>query len=108
MGEEVRGSPLYADGKIYICSTTGWNVFRPTASGVEVVQQFRFDPKDEVSASPIVSHGRIYLATAARLYCLGTKDQKPAATPIPPAKPEPPPSKDDAPARCKSCRPKCC
>ena len=31
-----------------------------------------------------VSHGRIFLPTVARLYCLGVKDKKPEATPIPP------------------------
>ena len=30
IGQIVRGSPLYADGKIYLASTTGWHVFRPT------------------------------------------------------------------------------
>ena len=76
-GEIVRGSPLYADGKIYLCSTTAWHVFRPTATGVKLVNKMRLPDDDEVSASVVVSHGRIYLATNARLYCLGTKDQKP-------------------------------
>ena len=90
MGQIVRGSPLYADGKIYLCSTTAWHVFRPTEKGVEVVQKMALRaPEDEVSASVVVSHGRIYLATGARLYCLGTKDQKPAATPIPAQPTEP-------------------
>ena len=41
IGEIVRGSPLYADGKIYLCSTTAWHCFRPTAKGVEAVQKLR-------------------------------------------------------------------
>jgi outer membrane protein assembly factor BamB len=98
IGEIVRGSPLFADGKIYLCSTTAWHCFRPTAKGVEVVQKMRLPTDDEVSASVVVSHGRLYLATNARLYCLGKKDQKPAATPIPPRPAEPPSADDKTPA----------
>jgi outer membrane protein assembly factor BamB len=82
LGTIVRGSPLYADGKVYLCSTSGWHCFRVTPTGLELVQKLRLDAVDEVSGSPVVSHGRIFLPTGARLYCLGTKDQKPAATPI--------------------------
>jgi outer membrane protein assembly factor BamB len=87
MGDETVGSPLYADGKIYLCTTTGWHVFRPTAKGLDVVQQFRFDTgvDGEVLGSPIVSHGRIYVPTTDKLFCIGAADQKPAAAPIPPA-----------------------
>jgi outer membrane protein assembly factor BamB len=99
LGQIVRGSPLYADGKIFLCSTTAWHVFRPTANGIEVVQKMALAPEDEVSASVVVSHGRIYLATGARLYCLGKKDQKAAATPIPPQPVEPALADDDAPAQ---------
>ena len=99
IGQIVRGSPLYADGKIYLASTTGWHVFRPTEKGVDIVQKLPLMPEDEVSASVVASHGRIYLATNARLYCLGTKDQKPAATPIPAQPAEPAVADDDAPAQ---------
>ena len=100
-GDETVGSPLYADGKIYLCTTTGWHVFKPTAKGVEVVQQFRINSQvdGEVLGSPIVSHGRIYLPTTDKLFCLGTKDQQPAATPIPPAAAsEKPAAADEKPA----------
>ena len=100
LGQIIRGSPLYADGKIYICSTTAWHVFRPTAKGVEVVQKMALRaPEDEMSASVVVSHGRLYVATGARLYCLGKEGQKPAATPIPPQPVEPAVADDDAPAQ---------
>jgi hypothetical protein len=66
---------------------------------VEVVQKMELAPEDEVSASVVVSHGRIYLATNARLYCLGKKDQTPATTAIPPQPTEPAIAEDDAPAQ---------
>ena len=78
LGTIVRSSPLFADGKIYLTSTTGWHVFQPTETGVKVLQKFRLPEKDEVSGSLAVASGKIYVPTGAALYCLGTKDAKPA------------------------------
>ena len=99
LGTIVRGTPLYADGKIYLCTATGWHCLKPTESGVEVIQKFRLPEEDNVIGSPVVSHGKIYLPTGTQLYCLGKKDQKPAATaiPAPPAE-EKPVGMDDKPA----------
>jgi hypothetical protein len=65
---------------------------------LELVQKLRLDPVDEVSGSVVASHGRIFLPTGSRLYCLGTKDQKPAATPITAPDGEKPAAADDKPA----------
>jgi len=73
LGTIVRGSPLVADGKLYVCSTSGWHVLEPTKDGLKIVNRMRFDEEDEVTASPIASNGRIYLTTGERLYCLGDK-----------------------------------
>jgi outer membrane protein assembly factor BamB len=87
LGTIVRGSPLVADGRLYVCSTSGWHVLEPTADGVKFVNRMRFDEEDEVTASPIAANGLLYLTTGARLYCLGTQtlpDQSgPAASPRP-------------------------
>jgi outer membrane protein assembly factor BamB len=98
VGTIVRASPLYADGKIYICSTTAWNVFEPGPSGVKPVNRMRLPEADEVSGSMAVSHGKIYLPTAGALYCLGKKDAKPSATSIPEGPKETTVAKDDKPA----------
>jgi outer membrane protein assembly factor BamB len=71
LGTIVRGSPLVADGKLYICSTGGWHVLEPTKDGLKFVNRMRLDEEDEVTASPIACNGRIYLTTGERLYCLG-------------------------------------
>jgi outer membrane protein assembly factor BamB len=71
LGTIVRGSPLVADGKLYVCSTSGWHVLEPTAEGVKFVNRMRFDEEDEVTASPIAANGLLYLTTAERLYCIG-------------------------------------
>ena len=94
VGTIVRGSPLCADGKIYVCTTGAWHVFEITDAGVKPVQKLRLDEQDEVAGSMLVSHGKIYLPTASRIYCLGKKDAKPAATEIP-AQPKELPVADD-------------
>ncbi|MFM7076709.1 MAG: PQQ-binding-like beta-propeller repeat protein [Planctomycetaceae bacterium] len=71
LGTIVRGSPLVADGKIYVCSTGGWHVLEPTASGLTFVNRMRLPEQDEVTASPIACGGRIYLTTGERLICIG-------------------------------------
>jgi len=73
LGTIVRGSPLVADGKLYVCSTSGWHVLEPTADGVKFVNRMRFDEEDEVTASPIAANGLLYLTTGERLYCLGAQ-----------------------------------
>ena len=73
LGTIVRGSPLVADGKLYVCSTSGWHVLEPTKDGLTFVNRMRFDDEDEVTASPVASSGLLYLTTGARLYCLGEK-----------------------------------
>jgi outer membrane protein assembly factor BamB len=80
LGTIVRGSPLVADGKLYICSTGGWHVLEPTKDGVKFVNRMRLDEEDEVTASPIAWNGLLYLTTGARLYCLGaTAPSSPSA-----------------------------
>ena len=86
LGTIVRGSPLVADGKLYVCSTSGWHVLEPTADGIKFVNRMRLDEEDEVTASPIAWQGRIYLTTGTRLYCiddspgLSTAQEQPRAT----------------------------
>lgn len=82
LGTIVRGSPLVADGRLYVCSTGGWHVLEPTAEGVKFVHRMRLDEEDEVTASPIAADGLLYLTTGARLYCLGMRASGPReATP---------------------------
>jgi outer membrane protein assembly factor BamB len=71
LGTIARGSPLVSDGKLWVCSTSGWHVLEPTADGLKFVDRRRLEADDEVTASPIAWNGRVYLTTAARLYCLG-------------------------------------
>ena len=71
LGTIARGSPLVSDGKLWICSTSGWHVLEPKGDGLTFVDRRRLEADDEVTASPIAWNGRIYLSTVSRLYCLG-------------------------------------
>jgi outer membrane protein assembly factor BamB len=99
IGTIVRASPVYADGKIYICTTSAWHIFQPTKDGVKLIHKLRMSEEDEISGSPAISHGRIYLPTGGRMYCLGSKDQKPSADPRPAAPAESPVAQDEKPAQ---------
>lgn len=73
LGTIVRGSPLVANGLLYICSSSGWHVLKPTPQGLSFVTRMRLGEEDEVTASPIAANGLLYLTTGARIYCLGSK-----------------------------------
>jgi hypothetical protein len=83
LGRLMYSTPLVADGKIYLCTLSGeWYVLKPTDDGVEIVDKVRLS-HEENNGSPIVSHGRFYLPTAAHLYCFGRADGKSQAGPLP-------------------------
>ena len=108
VGTILRSSPVYGDGKIYACTTSAWHIIEPTKSGAKFTQKLRLTPEDEVSGSPIISHGRVYLPTGARIYCLGKPGVKPAIGKAPKSRRK----RRLAPTlrlpKCKSCPPKCC
>jgi outer membrane protein assembly factor BamB len=81
LGTVMRGSPLYADGKLYICEANGrCYIMKPDKKkGVEILHKITL--AGEIQASPIVSHGRIYISTTEALYCIGKRDVKPALAP---------------------------
>ena len=89
LGSEMRSTPLFADGKLYLCTNGGrWYILAPTPQGVRVVHKLRLARGEGCLGSPIVSRGRIYLPTTLNLYCIGNPQQTPMADPIPDAAPE--------------------
>lgn len=89
LGTMMTGSPVYADGKIYVCAANGrFHILKLNGESIEKVHELRLN-NEEVHASPVISQGRIYLQTMNQLYCLGKADAKPAAEdrPAPPAAP---------------------
>ncbi|MBY0589009.1 PQQ-binding-like beta-propeller repeat protein [bacterium] len=76
LGTVMRGSLLYADGKIYACEANGrcW-VFKPSAKGVDVLSKLQLE--GEIQASPIVSRGKIIITSTEAMFCIGKKDIQP-------------------------------
>ncbi|MFO1063901.1 MAG: PQQ-binding-like beta-propeller repeat protein [Pirellulales bacterium] len=89
IGTAMFGSLLYADGKIYAAENSGrfW-VFEPVEKGLKQLSTMRLKD-EEIFASPIVSHGRMYVGTTKAMYCIGT-GAEPKSDPIPPQPPEAP------------------
>lgn len=86
IGTQGRSSAVFADGKLYCCEANGrWFIFKATDDGLERIHRLRLPA--EVSASPIISNGRLYLTTGEGMYCIGNKDAKPQleTRPDPPA-----------------------
>ncbi|MCA9132367.1 MAG: PQQ-like beta-propeller repeat protein [Planctomycetales bacterium] len=89
------GSLVYGDGKLYVCEQTGnfW-VLEPSEDGVKEVTRVRMKSGEEILAAPIISQGKIYLATTKALYCIGKEGSTPSSDPLP-AKPQEKPKNDD-------------
>jgi outer membrane protein assembly factor BamB len=64
-----RGSPVYADGKIYWTARDGVVTVVKAGPKFEKLAENRFS--DQISASPAVSGGRIYFRGFAALYAVG-------------------------------------
>ncbi|WP_254509599.1 outer membrane protein assembly factor BamB family protein [Anatilimnocola floriformis] len=102
------GAPVYADGKIFYSEKNGrWYILTPDetkgATGWERTGKGKtngtFNQGDECWASPVVSHGRLYILTTGALYCFEDKAKKKGADPQPPQPQESPVSEDQTPAQ---------
>jgi len=100
LGTMMRASPLYADAKVYAVTTQGrWYILQPDPErGAVILSKGRLGADEEVNASPICAHGRIYLQSSGALYCLMDEGKQHGADPLPTAAAEPPVKDDPAPA----------
>jgi hypothetical protein len=78
-GNEAKGSPVYADGKIYVGDVPGgWRILEVSRQGCKVLSEQGFSGEsgapDEVYATAAVGHGRVILATMNNTYCISTKE----------------------------------
>jgi hypothetical protein len=93
LGTMNFATPVFADGKIYHVEKNGrWYIMTPDEKdGVKKFQRgktmgnFPTDHGDENWASPIVSHGKLYIQTTGALYCFADKSKQAGATEAPPA-----------------------
>ena len=84
LGRIMFGSPVVSEGKIYIGENTG-KIYslKPTESGFDVLGQTRLNDGSEVFGSFAVANGRLYLPTNKALFCIGKKEAKVDADPLP-------------------------
>jgi outer membrane protein assembly factor BamB len=99
-------APLFADGKIYhVEQNRRWYILTPDAKQGVVGHERRaktngeFPSGDECLASPVVSHGRLYLLTTGALYCFEDKNKPHGSSPQPAAAEESPVSADETPTQ---------
>ncbi len=85
LGTLQKGSPLLADGKLYVGTENGkFYILRPSATGVEVLDEDTLGTAatpEPVVASPIAADGRIYVTTMDAMYAIGKRVARPAARP---------------------------
>lgn len=97
-------SPVYADGKIYHVEKNGrWYIMTPDEKrGVQAFKRGKtsgmFPSGDECWASPVISHGRVYIITTGAVYCFEDKSKEHGSTDRPKAAEETPVSEDQKPA----------
>jgi hypothetical protein len=67
--DQYYASPVAGDGKVYFVSRTGIVTVLKAGGDQQVLSVGELD--DEVSATPAIADGRIYLRTKGALYCFG-------------------------------------
>ena len=95
VGRVIYNSAVAGDGKIYVGEYGMFSILQPDLTakpdtktskwkGVKILSQVKLDG-EQLWGSPIISHGKVFIPTLERMYCIGIKDAKPSADPIPPA-----------------------
>ena len=81
LGTVGKGSPVWADGKIYVTEVNGLiHIVEPTREGCKTLSTVKLQAKveglglDEIYASPAISNGRIFFVTRDRTICVGKKN----------------------------------
>ena len=64
-------SPVAADGKVFIAANSGVVAVLKAGGDQELLAANSLD--EEIYATPAIADGRIYIRTAAALYCFGEK-----------------------------------
>ncbi len=87
LGTVMRSTPLYADGKLYLCTANGrWYTLKIEGNKVKTLYKMRLPAGEGCYGSPIVSHGRLYIPTTENLYCVADSSKvsgSKATMPIP-------------------------
>jgi outer membrane protein assembly factor BamB len=75
LGTIQKGSPVFADGKLYVGTENGrFYILRPSASGVEILDEDWLGSEtnpEPITGSPAVSGGRVFVTSFEATYALG-------------------------------------
>jgi outer membrane protein assembly factor BamB len=89
LGTLQKGSPVLADGKLYIGTENGkFYILRPSASGADVLDEDLLGTEqtpEPIIASPIVADGRVYVTSMEATYAIGKRVRAQGAQSAPPA-----------------------
>ncbi len=85
-GRRSEGSPVWADGKIYLTTHEAtFLILEDTGDSCKLIDKLNFKAgaakNVEIYASPAISDGRIVIFTTTEMVCFGKKDAKPQPTP---------------------------
>ena len=86
---EVRGSPVFADGKIYVGEVSArFYILEPGAKKCKRLDEEFFPGPGgvdvELNGTPAIANGRVYFSTSEETYCIGLKDGVSAKVPAAP------------------------
>jgi hypothetical protein len=93
--------PSLSPTVIYIGEQNGyWSILKPDdKAGLKIIAKGKLEQGEEIHASAVASHGKVYIMTTSCLYCLADKNKKPGTTPMPPAPQERALAEDSKPAQ---------
>lgn len=80
LGKVGKGSPVWADGKIYATEVNGsFHIIQPMEKEAKSLdsRQLPFNDKRfaEIYGSPAVAYGRVYFSSEVGVFCLGDKNK---------------------------------
>lgn len=90
LGTVGKGSPVWADGKLYVMEVNGnIHILKPSREGCEELSHVELkatqvEGLDEIYASPAIANGKVYFVTRDRTICIAKEGAKPESAPIPP------------------------
>lgn len=87
-GRNTKGSPVWADGKIYVSEVDSrFHILKPAADDCQRLHQAQFRGAGvtpvELHGAPAVVNGRVYFTTTEQLICIGKPGHKTPADKIP-------------------------
>ncbi|MCA8988036.1 MAG: PQQ-binding-like beta-propeller repeat protein [Planctomycetaceae bacterium] len=89
LGTVGKGSPVWADGKIYVMEVNGnIHILKPSREKCESLYHTQLLSKvgpgyDEIYASPAIANGKVYFCTRDRMICVADQSKTPGSDPIP-------------------------